>query len=367
MIAILQFDSVSMPLVSELLTAGSLPTLEGLRRKGTWLSLGTPAEYFEGSGSYAIYTGRDVGVHGQYYPWLWSPCKQRVRFMDDFPVPETLWERVGRAGRRSLIIDPYEVRPPQHINGLFLSGWQFKNRIVLRSCSLPASVLRSLEREYGRPPVGEEVYGPPSTPELLRLRNGLLAAPNRLATVTAALLKREQFDLVWVTASSAHLAGHRFLKMSQVSEEIDLKQHPELETTVADIYRATDKAMGEMLAALPAEADILVVSPAGMGPNSSRSHLLPNMIKAVLAGGSRRTIVQGAPSSSLLSTVRSIVPTGLRSWIAKALPDKWAVELATRLELQGVNWSHTQAFMMPNDDAGFVRLNLRGRERDGIV
>lgn len=367
MIAILQFDSVSVPLLNELLTAGSLPTLEGLRRKGTWLNLDTPAEYFEGSGSYAIYTGTDVGVHGQYYPWLWSPSEQCIRFMDDLPIPETLWERAGRAGRRSLIIDPYEVRPPQDIQGLFLSGWQFKNRIVLRSCSLPTRVLKSLEREFGRPPVGEEVYGRPSTPELLRLRHGLLAAPNRLAAVTTSLLKREEFDVVWVTASAAHLAGHRFLKMSQVSVEVDLTQHPELETTVADIYRATDEAMGKMLAAFPADADIIVVSPAGMGPNSSRSHLLPNMIKAILAGGLGRTTTKGAPSSSLLSTVRSIVPTGLRSWIAKALPDKWAVELATRLELRGVDWSHTQAFMMPNDDAGFVRLNLCGRERDGIV
>jgi predicted AlkP superfamily phosphohydrolase/phosphomutase len=366
-IAILQFDSVSVPLLNELLTDGLLPTLDGLRRKGTWVNLSTPTEYFEGAGSYAIYTGIDVGGHGQYYPWLWSPSEQRIRFMDDLPIPETLWERVGRAGRRSLIIDPYEVRPPQDMQGLFLSGWQFKNRIVLRSCSLPESLFRSLEREYGRPPVGEEVYGPPSTPEVVRLRNSLLAAPNRLATVTTALLKREKFDVVWVTASAAHLAGHRFLKMSQVSAAVDLEQHPELETTLADIYRATDEAMGRMVAALPTDADILVVSPAGMGPNSSRSQLLPNMIKATLAGGLGRTTAKGAPSSSLLSTVRSIVPTSLRSWIAKALPDKWAVALATRLELRGVDWSNTQAFMMPNDDAGFVRLNLRGRERDGIV
>ena len=294
MIAILQFDSVSLPLIDELLTAGLLPTLDSLRRRGTWLSLGTPAEYFEGSGSYAVYTGTDVGRHGQYYPWLWSASEQRVRFMDDLPVPETLWERAGRAGRRSLIIDPYEVRPPQEIRGLFLSGWQFKNRIVLRSTSLPTSVLRCLEREYGRPPIGEEVYGPPSTPELLRLRNGLLAAPNRLATVTTALLKREEFDVVWVTASAAHLAGHRFLKMSQVSGAIDLVQYPELDTTVADIYRATDEAMHKILVALPADADILVVSPAGMGQNSSQSHLLPKMIKAVLARGSGRTVAPGA-------------------------------------------------------------------------
>src|SRR5262245_66168086 len=114
MIAILQFDSVSMPVFNDLLAG--LPTLEKLRHKGTWLNLATPTEYFEGSGSYAIYTGTDVGAHGQYYPWLWSPSEQRVRFMDDLPIPETLWERLGRAGFRSLVIDPYEVGPPQPIN-----------------------------------------------------------------------------------------------------------------------------------------------------------------------------------------------------------------------------------------------------------
>jgi predicted AlkP superfamily phosphohydrolase/phosphomutase len=49
------------------------------------------------------------------------------------------------------------------------------------------------------------------------------------------------------------------------------------------------------------------------------------------------------------------------------IPDRLALELAARLELRGVQWDRTKAFMMPNDDAGYVRVNLRGRERDGIV
>jgi predicted AlkP superfamily phosphohydrolase/phosphomutase len=49
------------------------------------------------------------------------------------------------------------------------------------------------------------------------------------------------------------------------------------------------------------------------------------------------------------------------------IPDRLALELAARLELRGVQWNRTKAFMMPNDDAGYVRVNLRGRERDGIV
>lgn len=49
------------------------------------------------------------------------------------------------------------------------------------------------------------------------------------------------------------------------------------------------------------------------------------------------------------------------------MPDSLALELAARLELRGVDWHRTKAFMMPNDDAGYIRVNLRGRERDGVV
>jgi predicted AlkP superfamily phosphohydrolase/phosphomutase len=38
-----------------------------------------------------------------------------------------------------------------------------------------------------------------------------------------------------------------------------------------------------------------------------------------------------------------------------------------RLSSLGVDWSETPAFMLPSDHFGQVRLNLRGRERDGIV
>ena len=49
------------------------------------------------------------------------------------------------------------------------------------------------------------------------------------------------------------------------------------------------------------------------------------------------------------------------------LPDEWAMQLTARLEMLGMDWSHTRAFMVPSGDCGYVRLNLLGREREGIV
>ena len=134
MIAIVQFDGASRMHLDRMLALGQLPGFASLRSRGTWLDLDTPATHFEGAAAYSLSTGVHLGEHGIYYPWLWSATDQRVRFYDDVPAPEAVWERIGRAGRRSLVIDPYEMRAPTAMQGLFLTGWQFKNRVVLRCC-----------------------------------------------------------------------------------------------------------------------------------------------------------------------------------------------------------------------------------------
>ena len=65
--------------------------------------------------------------------------------------------------------------------------------------------------------------------------------------------------------------------------------------------------------------------------------------------------------------LRAAVPASLRARVASALPDAAATRLAARLELRGVDWSRTRAFPVPSDTNGTIRLNVRGRERDGIV
>jgi predicted AlkP superfamily phosphohydrolase/phosphomutase len=367
MIAILQFDAASRLHLERMLAAGELPVLARLRSRGTWLDLNTPAVHFEGAAAYSLSTGIDLGRHGLYYPWLWSATEQRVRFFDDLPAPEAVWDRIGRSGHRSLVIDPYEMRAPQSMKGLFLTGWQFKNRVVLRTRSVPSSMQRILEDEFGCPTLGEEIYGRPDVSSLRRLRDSLTAAPRRGADVLEALLKRESFDLVWISLSAAHLGGHRFYDIARFSEELALARHQDLGTALQNIYRAVDEALGRIVAALPRDADVVITSPTGMGPNNSRSHLLPAMLHAVLTHPDHADNRQQKSEGWSLWRVRAAVPTNIRAWVAQMIPDRLALELAARLELRGVHWDRTKAFMMPNDDAGYVRINLRGRERDGIV
>ncbi|HZC12383.1 MAG TPA: hypothetical protein VE270_00055, partial [Thermoleophilaceae bacterium] len=113
---------------------------------------------------------------------------------------------------------------------------------------------------------------------------------------------------------------------------------------------------------LPEGTDIVVTSPVGMEVNTSRADLLPEMLEAVLSGGA---VPARAPG--FIWRLRAGVPTELRGQVAHALPDRAALDLTARLELRGMNWSRTRAFVHPGDNQGYIRVNLKGREQKGTV
>lgn len=368
MIVILQLDAVNLPLFHRLGEQRRLSVTSALRERGHWYALESPVSSLEGATFHSLYSGLQPHRHGLYFPFMWSAPDQRVKLEQEFPGPEPVWDRIGRADRRSLIIDPHEGRRPQSMAGLGLSGWQFRHPVNLYAWSVPAGVERQMRRRFGRPSLVEEVYGRPSWSYLSRMRDRLLAAPARVADVVTHALGRESFDLVWVTILSGHVAGHWFFDPSRLPQTgIDRRQRDLLETALVESYTAVEDAMARILSVIPPDADVIVLSSSGMGPNASRTHLLPAMLQAVLSGAPRDPRGSAGPPGGSLWRLRAMLPVGLRAWVARVLPDRLTLELTARLEMRGVDWARTRAFMPPSGDCGYVRLNLRGRERDGIV
>jgi predicted AlkP superfamily phosphohydrolase/phosphomutase len=364
LICVLQFDAASVAVVDRMLAQGRLPTLAGLIERGRRMALATPADHFAAGAFHTLYSGVELGDHGLFYPFQWDASSQRARYMAAFPAPPAIWERLARAGRRTLAIDPYESRPPSDWRGTYVCGWQFVDRVVLPRWSLPRGTGRELGRRHGRGPHATEIFGRPTVRELLALREKLIAAPARVADAAVDLLGRERYDLVWLTFSAAHLAGHQFWDLSQLAAEPEGRERELLTGALADVYEAVDTAFGRALEALPPDADVIVASAVGMDVNSSRADLLPGMLEAVLGGG---PIPAGDGGAGAIWRLRAAIPPRARGALARALPDRTALELTARLELRGIDWSTTQAFCHPADNQGYVRLNLRGRERDGIV
>jgi predicted AlkP superfamily phosphohydrolase/phosphomutase len=362
-ICVLQFDAASVAVLDRMLAEGRLPALAGLIERGRRMDLDTPAVQFAAGAFHTLYSGVELADHGLFYPFQWDASAQRARYMTAFPAPPAIWERLARAGRRTLTIDPYESRPPRDWEGTYVCGWQFADRVVLPRWSLPRDTAGALARSHGRGPHATEIFGRPTARRLLALRAKLAAAPARVAAAAVDLLAREPYELVWLTFSAAHLAGHQFWDLSQLAEAPARRERALLSSALADVYEAVDTAVARVLAALAPATDVIVASAVGMDVNSSRADLLPQMLAAVLAGGP----LPASGGAGAIWRLRAAVPPRARGAIARALPDRAALELTARLELRGVDWTQTAAFAHPADNQGYVRLNLRGRERDGIV
>ena len=364
MLALLQFDSASLAVLEQMLAAGRLPVLAELRSRGRWQSLDAPDADIAAAVYHTLYSGVEAGEHGLYHTFQWRPEQQRSRFMESQPKPETVWERVTRSGGSSAIIDPFVNWQPREHSGVAVSGWQFSNRIILRHWSKPSTELRRLSRLYGRPRLLEEALGAPSVERLLGLSRQLVVGPARAADAAIDILGRESPDLLWVTFAPAHFAGHWLLDPGRLFDDgLDDTRGRELSETLGAVYEATDAAIGRVVDALPLDADVIVLSPTGMGPNTSRADLLPGMINAILRREAPTEEVRG----SALWGIRGALPISVRSAFSRAMPSAVNRALVSRLYFQGTDWAKTKAFAIPGETQGLVRLNLRGRERDGIV
>jgi predicted AlkP superfamily phosphohydrolase/phosphomutase len=368
MIAVLQFDAASARLLRGLGDEGRLPNLEALRARGETVELQSPAEHFPASAYQTLYRGVEVGDHGLFYPFQWRASEQRIRLATEFEAPAAIWDRLAREGRTTLAIDPYECHRPGAAAGVLVCGWGMRERVVLERWSVPKGGDRALRRRHGRPPDVTEVFGAQRPAELRRLRERFLAAPARVADVALEQLGERSFDLVWLTFAAPHLAGHRLWEVPPyLGEEVSATERARLDGALGDVYAEVDAQLGRVLAALPDDADVIACSVLGMDVNASRADMLPGMLAAVLGGG----VGDGDPGadsdSGAMWRLRAALSGRLRGAVAAAMPDRLALELTARLELRGVDWGSTRAFAHPADNQGYVHLNLRGRERDGIV
>jgi len=356
------FDATSQSLLDELCESGRMPRFAALRREGTKVPLTTPASLFPAGAFTTLWSGMPIGDHGLHYPFMWHAATQQVLSFDHFDQPPGLWERLSENGGRALVVDPYEAPPPVNVKGLYVSGWQFTNRVVLRSWERPPGALADWKRRFGPGPRAEEVFGEPDQRRLLELARVLVPASARAADLVAGVIGSVRPDVLVVSFPSMHVAGHQLWNPAVVLQDPRPDVVRELEQAFRSVYFETDAALGRILDAAPADADVVVFSILGMAADTSRTDMLGSMLGAVLDG---RRLSDARPRDAW--GFRANVPASWRARVADLLPDRVATALAARLELRGVDWKRTRAFVVPSDFSGFIRFNVRGRERDGIV
>jgi predicted AlkP superfamily phosphohydrolase/phosphomutase len=418
-LAAIGVDAAEWSLVEQLLEAGELPHLAALRSRAAVAQLDDPEDYRTGLVWEHFLTGRGAAANRRWAAVEFDP--------DTYEV----WQEGARPARpfyggedapRSVVFDvPYA--PLAHpANGAVVAGWGGHDPGYPRA-SVPAGLLRQIDERFGPHPACnndyEIVWYRPDAIDALA--DALIVGTRRRVDASLWLLEQTPgWELFVTVLSEPHSAGE------QLWHGVD-PAHPTASAPTAaqagrrlrEVYRAVDDAVGRLVAGLPDDTTLVVFSMHGMSTNLAdvaSMVLLPELLHrlegrapqlrvtvddAWSRDGSPPLVPSGGWTPHLRRLVgpRPGVPTRaigrLRGALARrgtaassaggfvgALGHPIAAE--TDLEPADIGvprssvawqipllyrewWTSSRAFALPTFYDGRIRLNVRGRERDGVV
>jgi len=363
-------DSADAELIEAWMADGTLPVLAGLVKDGRWLRLRTTAEVMHVSAWPTIYTGTHPGRHGLYHAFQVRAGLQRIhRAEPAWRAVPAFWELLDRAGRRVMVVDAFMDRPL----GLDFSGIQVCEYGTWTWFSEPGSrpegLYREIVRRFGRYPAPEHT-DQVTIPDQLRFRDTLVRAAAVKGQVLAWLLAQYPWDVAFVNFAEPHGGGHYLWHSGD--PDYPLRPRPPLPEgahPLRDVYAAVDRAIGRVLEAVGEDVTVMVFSGDGMGPNYSGSHLMPPLLRelGLLYDARAKGEAASAPKAGLAQRLRQLIPLSVRQSISRCLPRRVRREMAIKWMNSGIDWSRTRVFCIPNSNEGYFRVNLAGREPEGIV
>lgn len=356
-------DAFEVELVDRWSAAGELPNLAALRRQGRWWRLASewPGIAFPPWHSFVVDQG--IGEHGVLYLKSWFPEEGRIGFNPRWRAAEScFWQAFVESGLKVATIDvpfapPLERNPAQ----LVISGWQTHDEVV--AGFRPPQLERELRQQLGGPVLGREDYGSVSAVGLLELQDRCLAATAQFRDLLLRVLAKKEWDLILAVLGAAHRAGHYLWDPGLLARvgRIDQPLADGLASGLRRIYRAVDQALGAIRAALPPHTTLAVFALHGMGGETPWTERLPLLLDFLSRG-------EGAGH---VATAKGWLARARRSRLALAaarkLPQRLQEAMAKFTSRRLYDWSRTRAFAMPSEGTGCIRVNLRGRDRFGIV
>lgn len=357
------------PLVQAWARAGRLPTLKRLMDQGCWGWLETTAEQLHISAWPCIYTGTPPGDHGVYFTFQPAPGLQGYqRFHPGLYGRPTFWQVLDKAGRSCAVLDAPYTHPESGYGGAFIYDWGTWAH-YLKPGSVPADLLRRLETACGSYPLGSEANDLGFAPlDPAETAGRLVESVKAKADAVRWLMREQPSELLFTVFGETHVAGHYCWSDELASDAGRSRTSPMLV-----VYEALDRAINDICLAAGADATVIVISGDSVGPNHAGWHLLPELLARLgylatpQAHGPEQTATVVTPKFDPVKALRDMLPKDLRQKIARMLPTKLRDKLAQRVDTADIDWSRTRAYWLPTDLEGYVRVNLRGREPQGVV
>jgi predicted AlkP superfamily phosphohydrolase/phosphomutase len=369
-VVMIAIDASEFTVIERGIADGTLPHLARLRAQGAYGRMSSTADWLAGTPWASFYTGSLPPEHGFLFHLQWRPDLMR----HDRPRPDWLplrpfYRGFGPRGPKVIAVDvplTYEVGKHEAFSGVEVTSWSTHDKIA-PTTAFPPRTRRWIRRNFGRQPITLDIPEAQPLRDLLQLKDGLLRSVIEQVRLCEGLMQREEWDFLLLGIGAAHRGGHKLWDRSSIEGVGSPSGLAAYDRALGEVYAACDEAVGRLARVAGAGTTVLVGSLHGMSENHSRFDLLPTMLDRILGNG-KPGAAGPAPPHRFLQRMRSLVPIRIRNEVKSRLPEP-AQDALTRFWRMHdkKDWARTPAFCLMGDLQALVQVNLRGRERQGIV
>jgi predicted AlkP superfamily phosphohydrolase/phosphomutase len=341
----------------------------GLAAEGEWRNVEAYAHLSAATMWPTFVTGRTPEFHGVSGDMNWNPQRMEMVTPD---LTRPIWAGQGGHPRVGTLDIPF-MMPTGRANGFEVCAWGPHWFREYRPSATPESAAARMNalREY---PVFEGL-GPPPAPtdsHVLETLGERSVAGIRLRTELATtLIEEARPDLAIIVFPEIHTAGHALWHTVEPSHRLYKKMPPVKAPATGGIHQQlleVDHAIGRLLEAAP-DAAVVVFSLHGMTATGARPSFLSPLFheRGWSSPLTARIRNGGSLARNAAAKAKRRAPSWVRRRYHKVMPRSTVRQIASKTTTTGYDWAGTRAFAFAIEQSDGIRVNLRGRERDGIV
>ncbi|MCP4426033.1 MAG: hypothetical protein GY803_16190 [Chloroflexi bacterium] len=367
--AVFGLDGITFDLLQPWLDEGRMPNLAKLLKEGADGRLRSTIPPVSASAWASFATGSNPGQHG----------------LVDFTYPEAngygiqvsngrtrsapaLWEIVGQAGGQTGVVSLPMTYPPQPINGFMLCS--FLTPSADSRYTYPNELQEEITEAAGPFPLHMSEKGRGSDPA--KFVRACKQMEIDRARAVKHMLQNKPWDLfIYVMETTDNLQHEVWHLLDESHPLHDAQQAAEVLPDILDYYETVDRLLGELLALVPDDALVAVLSDHGFGPFHKFFHI-NNWLAAngwlkfkrsPLSLLKRLAFKLGVTPINALKWVTLLRLSGMRKNVKRGRGGGMLRRLF--LSFNDVDWTRTKAFSVGN--FGQVYLNVQGKRPSGSV
>ncbi len=365
---IIGLDGATFDVIKPMVQAGRLPTIAKLMAEGSWGELRSTIIPITPPAWASFMTGKNPGKHGLFGFYDSSDGSYQSQVVTGRAIrAKKIWDYCNK--ERIGLIDIPMTYPPEKINGYMISGWPVPSdeSIFTSPPELHTEIISRIGEYMIDKTFMNRAKGNP-----IEALGYLYKYTDMRKNASLYLLKNKgPLDLFVAVFRGTDFIQHEGFKFHDATF---CKTNPEISKKFKDIifqyYERIDSIIAELIKAMGEDAITIIMSDHGGGPMEKKFYINRWLMKEgflVLKKGSTKGIRVGRKSvSQLLERIGAAHLNNFLPMLLKQIRIPYARPYK-KDPLERVCWKRTKAFANFNRTDGVIRINLKGREPEGIV